>query len=99
MDKKMKCMVTNKISVDKCKIGYMYKEEPYDMFPDSGWRFFEGSEDAEYINNSENSTVYTLEEVIKMDDSILEYLDASVGSSFYKDENGKFIEEKNGDDY
>ena len=99
MDRKMKCIVTDKISVEGCKIGYMFKEEPYDMFPDSGWRFFEGTEDEEYINNPENSTVYTLEEVIKMDDSILPYLDAPYGSSYYKDENGNFIEEKNGDDY
>ena len=41
----------------------------------------------------------TLEEVIKMDDSILPYLESSYGSSYYKDKNGKFILEKNGDDY
>lgn len=91
MDKKKRCLVTDKISEEGCKIGYMYREGSYDMFDDSGWRFFEGSEDEEYMNDPENSTAYTLEDVIKMDDSILPYLDSEIGSSFYKDENGNFI--------
>ena len=99
MDKKKRCLVTDKISEEGCKIGYMYREGSYNMFDDSGWRFFEGSEDEEYMSNPENSTAYTLEDVIKMDESILPYLDSEEGSSFYKDENGNFIKENSEDDY
>ena len=99
MDIKKRCLVTDKVSVEKNKIGYMYREEESYIPNDSGWRFFEGSEDEEYMSDPENSTAYTLEEVIKMDDSIVAYLDKPAGSSFYKDENGNFIEEQNGDDY
>ena len=98
MDNKKRCLVTDKVSKEGCKIGYMYREDSYSMFDDSGWRFFEGSEDEEYMSDPENSTAYTLEEVIKMDDSIVPYLDKEVGTSFYKDENGNFIEE-NKEDY
>jgi len=91
MDKKKRCLVTDKISEEGYKIGYMYREESYSMFDDSGWRFFEGSEDEEYISNPENSTAYTIEDVIKMDDSIVPYLDSEVGSSYFKDDNGNFV--------
>ena len=97
MDKKKRCLVTDKISEEGLKIGYMYREEPSYIPNDSGWRFFEGSEDEEYMSDPENSTAYTLEEVIKMDDSILEYLDSDIGTSFYKDEKGNFILEQEND--
>ena len=96
---KDKCIVTNRVSVDGCKIGYMYREQPYEMFADSGWRFFSGDEDEEYMSNPENSTIYSLEEVCKMDESIKGYLDSPCGTSYYKDENGNFIKEYDGDDY
>ena len=94
MDKKKRCLVTDKVSVEKKKIGYMYREDPSYIPNDSGWRFFEGTEDEEYMSDSENSTAYTLEEVIKMDESILPYLDSDIGTSYYKDEKGNFILEK-----
>ena len=46
------------------------------------------------MSDPENSTAYTIEEEIKMDESILPYLDADIGTSYYKDENGNFILEK-----
>ncbi len=99
MNKKERCLVTDKVSVEGKKINYMYREQPYNIPNDSGWRFFEGSEDEEYISNPENTTAYTLEEVIKMDESIVPFLDAPYGSSYYKDDNGNFIEENNGEDF
>ena len=93
MDLKKRCLITDKVSVEKKKIGYMFREEPSYIPNDSGWRFFEGTEDEEYMSNPENSTAYTIEEVLKMDDSIKPYLDSKVGTSYYKDENGNFIKE------
>lgn len=92
------CIATDRITVDGKKIGYMYKEEGYGMFPDSGWRFFEGNEDEEYINNPENSTVYDLNTICNYDPEIIPYLDSEVGSSFYRDENGKFVKENKNDE-
>lgn len=93
MDLKKRCLITDKVSVEKKKIGYMFREEPSYIPNDSGWRFFEGTEDEEYMSNPENSTAYTIEEVLKMDDSIKPYLDSKVGTSFSKDEKGNFIKE------
>ena len=33
------CMATNMITVEGWKVGYMYRDEPSAVFPDSGWRF------------------------------------------------------------
>ena len=39
------CLVSDRITKDGCKVGYMYREEPDDSAPDSGWRFMAGDED------------------------------------------------------
>lgn len=38
------CIVSDKITKDGFKVGYMYREEPTDANPDSGWRFMADSE-------------------------------------------------------
>ncbi len=86
-------IATDRITVDGCKVCYMYREEAYDIFPDSGWRFFSGDEDEDYINNSDNSGVYNLNTICNYDKDIIPFLDAPVGSSFIRNENGIFIED------
>ncbi len=44
-------MVSDKITKEGFKVGYMYREEPTVGNPDSGWRFMAGNEDDEYMNN------------------------------------------------
>lgn len=43
------CFATDRILVDGCKVGYMYREEPDSdsSMPDSGWRFNAGDESKE----------------------------------------------------
>lgn len=41
---------TDKITVEGRSIGYMYRDTPIGEH-DTGWRFFAGDEDEEYINN------------------------------------------------
>ena len=54
------CMASNRITVDGCKVGYMYREEPDAdaTFPDSGWRFFAGDEDESYTDNPDLDAPY-----------------------------------------
>ena len=92
------CIATDRITVEGKKIGYMYKEEGYGMFPDSGWRFFEGNEDEEYIINPENSAIFDLNTICNYYPEIIPYLDSEVGTAFYRDENGKFIKEHKDDE-
>lgn len=89
------CIATDRILVDGCKVGYMYREEPdtdSDM-PDSGWRFTAGDESEEYMDNPENSGIYALNTVANNDPDIIPFLHAPYGSAFIRDENGIFQED------
>ena len=45
------CVVSDKITKEGFKVGYMYREKPEEGRPDSGWRFLAGNEDEEYMND------------------------------------------------
>ena len=45
------------------KVGYMYREKSTENNPDSGWRFFKGDEDGEYMNNPDNYHIFALNTV------------------------------------
>ena len=62
----------------------MYREAP-DNNIDSGWRFFHGDEDDEYIDNSKNSGIYDVNTVANYTPEIIPFLDAPTGSAFYRE--------------
>lgn len=85
------CFATDRILVDGCKVGYMYREEPDDDSEndlDSGWRFTAGDESDEYMDDSKNSGFYALNTIANNDSEIIPFLTAPYGSFFYRDENG-----------
>ena len=75
------CFATDKIPVEGMKVGYMYREEPEDKW-DSGWRFFSGTEDQEYVDNPENTMIYSVNTIANYDRAIIPYLDYPCGTSF-----------------
>ena len=79
------CLATDLITVEGNQIMYMYREEPNNA-TDSGWRFFSGLEDDEYMAKSANHGVYDVNTIANYDPSIISYLDAKIGSSFERDE-------------
>lgn len=81
------CIITKK-AIDSGEIGYMYREEPVEGFPDCGWRFFVGDEPEEYVNQVENSTVCSYNTVCNLDPTILAYFYADCGRKFGKTEDG-----------
>lgn len=85
------CIATDRIMVDGAKVGYMYREEPMAEMPDSGWRFLAGDESDEYMENPDNSGVYSLNTICNYDPDIIPLLHAPYGTSFHRDENGKFV--------
>lgn len=94
----MGAFATDRILVDGEKVGYMYREEP-DPDPsnvefDSGWRFFAGDEDDEYIAKAESIGVYSLNMIANYDPDIIPHLTAEYGTAFTRDENGKLTKEK-----
>lgn len=83
------CIVSDKISVDGCKVGYMYREEPVNE-EDSGWVFLEGNESEEYRANWANYEVFSLDTICNYDPDIAPHLKSLYGSAFQRDKSGKF---------
>ena len=78
------CMVSDKITKEGWKVGYMYREEPSVNNPDSGWRFFKGDEDEEYTSNPDNVHIFALNTICNYDKDIIPYLHSTVGVSYVR---------------
>ena len=72
-------LATDKITIGGELVGYMYREEP-SFEADSGWRFFSGSEDQEYVDNADNSSIYDVNTIANYDKAIIPYLDLPIGT-------------------
>ena len=73
------CIATDKITVDGELVDYMLRTEPiHDM--DSGWQFFSGTEDQDYIDNADNSAIYDVNTIANYDRTIIPYLDLPIGT-------------------
>lgn len=83
----MGCFITKKAS-EKEYIGYMYRDEPNPEYPDSGWRFFVGDESDEYVNNADNTEVWSLNSVCNICPDVMAFLNADAGRGFARNENG-----------
>lgn len=84
------CIVSDRITKEGFKVGYMLREEPTDGNPDSGWRFTAGNENEEYMNNSQNHHVFALNTVCNYDRDIIPYLKSPVGSAFIRVSHSEF---------
>jgi hypothetical protein len=83
------CIATDKVAVEGFRVGYMCRMEP-DGPNDSGWRFATGEEGKSYMSNPSNFGVYTLNTIANGDPAIAPLLYKPFGSSFIRDENGRF---------
>jgi len=83
------CIASDRITVDGCKVGFMYREETDGKWPDSGWRFFAGDENEDYMNNSSNHAIYQVNTICNYDSDIIPFLDSKPGTAFIR--NGKGI--------
>ena len=86
------CLATDRIMVDGAKIAYMYRETP-DEESDSGWRFFAGDEEDEYLENPNNIGLYDINTIAHYDQSIIPFLTSDYNTSFYRNEENIFEEE------
>lgn len=85
------CFATDQITVEGHPVGYMYREAP-DNDTDSGWRFFSGSEDQDYIDDLSNTEIYDVNTIANYDPDIIPFLDAPVGMEFMRDQQtGGFV--------
>lgn len=86
------CIATDRITVEGGKVGYCYRQEPdrEDHPWDSGWRFTAGDEDDDYMDDPDNSGIYSLNTICNVDREILPLLRSPYGSAFFRDEDGAF---------
>lgn len=79
-------VLATKMLVDgKRKVRYMYREAASNP-QDSGWRFFCGDEDDEYVNNPDNIGVYDINTILELDKSILPYLSCAAGTALERED-------------
>ena len=79
------CIASDRIMCDGRVCGYMYRVEPQHDW-DSGWRFLAGDEDADYLDDPDNSGLYKLNTVVNYDPDIQPYLNDEYGSVFARKE-------------
>ena len=79
--------MTDRVTVDGLKIGYMYREEVHRP-DDSGWRFFAGDESQEYIDDLTHTNVYAVNTAANYDLDIIPYLHTPAPCTFEKVEGG-----------
>lgn len=72
-------LATDRIVVDGMRVGYMYRDNPNNDM-DSGWRFFEGTEDPVYMANNDNSGVYHVNTIANYAPTIIPYLSMPTGT-------------------
>lgn len=84
-------VLATKMLVDgKRKVRYMYHEETANP-QDSGWRFFCGDEDDEYVNDPDNIAIYDINTILGIDKSVMPYLSCAAGTALEReDENATF---------
>lgn len=77
------CLITDRVTVDGRKIGYMYREEP-DKPEDSGWRFFSGDETQEFVDDPSRIGLYAVNTAANYDPDIIPYLQTPAPCAFEK---------------
>jgi hypothetical protein len=90
-----RCLVSNKILAEGCKVKYLMREESLgeyrDGIVDSGWRILAGDESQEYLDDPENTQFVSLGAVLNQDDTFLELLEEPIGAAFeWLDELNRF---------
>jgi len=91
-DETKKAIITKK-ALHKRQINWVMRSKLNNP-QDSGWRFFHGDEDQDYLDDPNNSTIVTLESVLQFEPK-LENVLPSNGSAFdWDDESGEFVENK-----
>ena len=73
------CIATDKITVEGELVDYMVREKPNNDL-DSGWQFFSGTENQEYVDNPDNSAIYDVNTITNYDPAIIPYLFLPVGT-------------------
>lgn len=92
---KVVCIASDRITVDGCPVGYLYREQPInEQAPDSGWRIFAGDESKSYMADATNFDFYHLNTICNYDQTIIELLNAPYGTEYRRGLTGRWIEKE-----
>ena len=84
------CFVSNKITKDGFKVGYMYRDEPNPNMPDSGWKFMAGNEDDNYMHDTSNFNILSINTICNYDKDIIPYIYSNIGSKYIRINDSNF---------
>ena len=84
------CFASDRITKAGFKVGYMYRENPDNGVPDSGWRFLAGNEDDEYMDNPDNHHIFAINTICNYDRDIIPYVNSKIGSAYIRVDSSKF---------
>lgn len=82
------CIASDMITVEGMKVKYAYREDPIAEY-DSGWRFFSGEEDQNYVDIAENFCFYKVNTIANYDPLILDIIGLQIGTTVEYDESTK----------
>ena len=88
------CVVSKKITREGWKVGFMLREELHDE-EDSGWQFFAGDEDDDYINNVEHVELCKVYSIARIDSAVINHVDSPIGTRLIRISSEKFEEDIN----
>ena len=87
------CVVSDKITKEGWKVGFMTRDVPNPNMPDSGWTFYKGDEDEEYMDNPNNFHIFAINTICNYDPDIIPFLHSPIGTNLIRIENGTFKED------
>ncbi len=73
------CYASDMITVDGHCVGFMHREEREEE-GDSGWRFYSGLENEEYVEDPHNIMMFDVNYIANLDPAIIPYLKLRTGT-------------------
>ncbi|MBQ9983008.1 MAG: DUF2185 domain-containing protein [Lachnospiraceae bacterium] len=86
--------VSKKLMDEGWKVGYMCREEAINE-DDSGWSFFVGNEDDEYVEDYRNIQLMSIHNVMQYDSVIWKYITSSIGTNLIRISSDEFEIDEN----
>lgn len=78
---------TDKITVDGNVVDFMVRQQP-DREDDSGWVFYGGDETQEYIDDPDNTSIFSVNTIANYDPDIIEFLTYPPGTEIERNSEG-----------
>lgn len=84
--------IITKKALDKREVNWAFRTDDLESGQDSGWQLFYGDESNEYLEDSDNAKIISLEDALSFE-PLLESVFSSFGSAYeYSESYNKFIE-------